>query len=139
MYNIGEEGQGRYQEFLRYPPEKVEGEAAILRLCVERAMKENRPALVKSLCDSLAKIAAVSQAVKVKEGVLMERETVLRIAKGLVDLLCDVMEKRNLPDREGVSDEILAGLPELFERIEHERETLYLPAPRSSERPSGGN
>jgi len=138
MYDIGEDGQARYQEFLRYPPEKVEGEAAILRLCVERAMRENRPALVKSLCDSLAKLAAVSQAVKVKEGVLMERETVLKIAKGLVDLLCDTMRERNVPDQEAISDEIIAGLPQLFERIEHERETLYLPAPRSGGGPADG-
>lgn len=139
MYDLGDNGQTRYEDFLRYPPEKVDGEAAILRVCVERAMRENRPALVKSLCDTLAKTAAVSQAVKVKEGVLMEREVVLKIAKGLVDLLTNTMRERNVPDQEAISDEIIAALPQLFERIEHERQTLYLPAPRSCGGPTGGN
>jgi hypothetical protein len=139
MYDLGDNGQARYEDFLRYPPERVDGEAAVLRLCVERAMRENRPALVKSLCDTLAKIAAVSQAVKVKEGVLMERETVLQIAKGLVDLLTNTMRQRNVPNQEAISDEIIAALPQLFERIEHERQTLYLPAPRSGGGPTGDN
>ena len=41
MYDIGETGQARYQDFLRYAPEKVDGEAAILRVCIERAMAES--------------------------------------------------------------------------------------------------
>ena len=62
MYRIPD--QSRYQEFLAHPVEQLESEAALLRVCIEKAMLENRPSLVNSLVATYTKIAAVHQAAK---------------------------------------------------------------------------
>ena len=66
----------------------------------------------------------------------MERETVLKIAKGLIDLLTDALRQWKVADQEQIIDQLIDGLPGLFERIEHEKRPLCLPSP--SPRDDGG-
>jgi hypothetical protein len=137
MYDIGETGQARYQDFLRYAPEKVDGEAAILRVCIERAMRENRPALVKSLCDTLAKVASVSQAVKLREGTLLERSVALLLMKRLADAVCGLLREFAIPHYEQIVDRLIGDLDTVFEETLRAREQpLCLPAPNRVERPT---
>ena len=44
MYKVPD--QSRYEEFRAHPVEQLESEAALLRVCIEKAMLENRPSLV---------------------------------------------------------------------------------------------
>lgn len=129
MYRIP--AQSRYQEFLAHPVEQLESEAALLRVCIEKAMLENRPSLVNSLVATYSKLAAVHQQAKVRAGVLMEKDRVFKIANGLVILVCEALKSRQLPEHDAIVEEIISGIDPLFDEVQNDKQ-LLLPAPHRS-------
>ena len=98
MYKIPE--QERFQEFCAHPVEQLESEAALLRVCIEQAMRENRPSLVNALVSTYSKLAAVHQQAQIRAGLLLEKDRALKIANGLVNLVCEALKSRQIPEHD---------------------------------------
>jgi len=126
MYNISDP---RYQDFLKEAPERLEGECAVLRLCIERAMLENRPSLVNSLVATYSKLASVHQQSQIKAGLLFERDTTLQLFKGLVDALTGILKEYQLAEYSEIVERMIDSVDEVFNRVTNEKQPLLLPAP----------
>jgi len=128
MYHIPD--QTRYEEFRAHPVEQLESEAALLRVCIEKAMCENRPALVNSLVATYAKIASVHQSAQIRAGVLLEKDRAFRICDGIVKLVLEALKSRQIPEHDQIVEEIIDGIDPLFDEVKNEK--LLLPAPHRS-------
>ena len=126
MYNISDP---RYQDFLKEAPERLESECAVLRLCIESAMQENRPSLVNSLVSTYSKLASVHQQSQIKAGLLFERDTTLQLFKGLVDALTGILKEYQLAEYSEIVERMIDSVDEVFNRVTNEKQPLLLPAP----------
>lgn len=126
MYRLGDH-QTRYQDFLQQAPESVESEAALLRVLIERAAQENRPALVNSLVATLAKVAATHQNAQIRAGELLERGLALRVFGAVGALVADILQERGIADWQDVVQELTARIPHRIEEVENERKALPSP------------
>lgn len=128
MYSLGDQQQ-RYNEFLQISPTQLEGEAALLRVLIERAAKENRPAIVGSLVGNLVRVSAVYESQLIKSGELLERATFLELSARVGRLLGDCLAERGIPNWEIIIEDTLRRIPQVLEQFESENEVPRLPAP----------
>ena len=129
MYKVRD--QERYEQFRAHPVEQLESEAALLRVCIEKAMLENRPSLVNSLVATYCQTCGRPSAAQIRAGVLLEKDRVFKIANGLVILVCEALKSRQTPEHDAIVEEIISGIDPLFDEVQNDKQ-LLLPAPHRS-------
>jgi len=96
QYKLGDaERQKRMEEFAQTDqPTALAAELAAARRMAEEAMNAGHYSLAAALLQTIAKLGNAHTAAQLRLGELLEKATMLRIGKQLVDLVCGVIRDR---------------------------------------------